>query len=75
MEFLEKQNQSWINDLDQHIAQCLYEDWANEHEKEGEDYLENRLMSFASAEMQKKYNEYYNLTKDDDFYFVHHGDN
>jgi hypothetical protein len=71
MEFLDKQNKSWIDDLDRHIAECLYEDWAHTHADEGELYLENRLMSFASADMQQKYNDHYGLTMDDDFYFVH----
>jgi hypothetical protein len=77
MDFIGKQNQSWVDDLDRHIAQNLFEDWAHEQEQkadnEGHDtdlYLEWCLMSYASSDMQTKYNEHYGLTMDDEFYFV-----
>ena len=54
-------------DLDRHVAQCLYEEWANEHEKESEDYLENRIMSYAPSNLKQKYNEYYGYIEGDDY--------
>ena len=71
MEFLENQNQMWIDALEEDVKQALYDGWINSNSDEGDAYVENRLMSFASTDMQQKYNEHYGLTMDDDFYFVH----
>jgi hypothetical protein len=71
MEFLENQNQMWIDALEEDVKQALYDGWINSNSDEGDAYVENRLMSFASTDMQQKYNDHYGLTMDDDFYFVH----
>lgn len=69
MEFLEGLNQMVQDSIDEDIKDYLIEQWADNLLQEGEDVLEREIISFASPEIQKQYNEYYKLNKDDGFYF------
>ena len=51
------------------IEQQLFEDWNNANLDEGEKYAEHKFMEFAEPSLQKSYNEFYNLTPDDEYYF------
>lgn len=70
MEFLDKQNQMWLDSLEEDIKAELYQNWIDAQSDEGQDYLEYVIMSYASEDMQKLYNEHYGYTMEDDFFFV-----
>ena len=70
MEFLELQNQMWLDALEEDIKDELFRNWAEAHADEGPEYLEHRMMSYASEDMQKLYNKHYELTMEDEYYFV-----
>lgn len=36
---------------------------------EGPEYMEWKLMYYASDELKRQYNEYYNLAENDEYYF------
>jgi hypothetical protein len=69
MEFLDTVNQMSLDAIDEDIKDHLLDQWINTHADEGPEYIEHGFMMFAGPELQKQYNEYYKLTKDDDFYF------
>lgn len=69
MDFLEGLNQMVQDAIDEDIKDYLIEQWADNLMAEGADVLEREIISFASPEIQKQYNEYYKLNKDDGFYF------
>lgn len=69
MDFLEGLNQMVQDAIDEDIKDYLIEQWADNLMAEGSDVLEREIISFASPEIQKQYNEYYKLNKDDGFYF------
>lgn len=54
--------------IDEEIKQQLFDDWVFE---QGEDmeYLEFAILSSASPEIKKQYNEYYGRKPEDDYYF------
>ena len=51
------------------IEEQLFDDWNNNNLDEGEEYAEHKFIEFASNDMKKSYNEFYNLTPDDEYYF------
>lgn len=53
----------------QEIGEDLFDQWSNKNCDEGPEYAEQQFMAYASPELQKQYNEFYNLSKTDDFYF------
>jgi len=53
----------------QEIGEELFDQWSNKNLDEGSDYAEHAFMAYASPELQKQYNEYYNLSKTDEYYF------
>ena len=53
----------------QEIGEELFDNWANNNLEEGEDYAEHAFMAYASPELQKQYNEFYNLSPQDEYYF------
>ena len=55
--------------IQQEISEELFDNWAYNCLEEGNEYAEHAFMSYASPELQKQYNEFYNLSKTDDFYF------
>lgn len=69
MEFLEGLNQMVQDSIDEDIKDHLIEQWANNILDEGSDVLEREIISFASPEIQKQYNEFYKLGEEDGFYF------
>ena len=69
MEFLDTVNQMSLDAIDEDIKYHLFDQWISAHADEGPKYVEHQVMMFAGPELQKQYNDYYNLTKDNDFYF------
>ena len=69
MEFLDGLNQMVQDAIDEDIKDYLIEQWADNLMAEGADVLEREIISFASPEIQKQYNEFYKLEASDDFYF------
>lgn len=70
MDFLDRQT-DMINDLIiDDIKNDLFENWLNTHTDEGSDYVEFRIMQYASEDLQQAYNVHYGLTMDDEYYFV-----
>ena len=67
MKFIDSLSMTTQTDLDRHVQECLYEDWSNSHADEGEDYLENKIMQFASDDLKQQYNEYYGYIEGDEF--------
>ena len=55
--------------IQQEISEQLFDDWSNKNLDEGSDYAEQQFMAYASPELQKQYNEFYNLSPKDDYYF------
>ena len=55
--------------MQQEIAEQLFDDWSNNNLDEGSDYAEHAFMAYASPELQKQYNEFYNLSPQDEYYF------
>ena len=55
--------------IQQEISEELFDQWSYNNLEEGPEYAEHQFMSYASPELQKEYNEFYNLSKKDDFYF------
>jgi hypothetical protein len=70
MDFLDRQNQMWLDALEEDVKQELFDNWLAAQSDEGPEYVEHRLMSYASEDMQKLYNEHYELTMADEYYFV-----
>jgi|LauGreDrversion4_2_1035121.scaffolds.fasta_scaffold100776_5 hypothetical protein len=70
MEFIESQSQKWLTALEETIKNELFESWRDAHADEGPEYLEHRMMSYASEDEQKLYNNHYRLTMEDEYYFV-----
>lgn len=69
MEFLDTVNQMSLDAIDEDIKDHLLDQWIDSIADEGPEYVEYKVMGFAGPILQKQYNEYYGLTKDDDFYF------
>jgi len=70
MDFLDGLNQMVQDSIDEDIKDYLIEQWADNLLQLGREvWLEREIISFASPEIQKQYNEYYKLNKDDEFYF------
>ena len=70
MDFLDRQT-DMINDLIvDDIKNDLFENWLNSHTDEGIEYLEHKIMEYASEDLQQAYNVHYGLTMDDEYYFV-----
>lgn len=55
--------------MQQEIGEDLFDQWSNKNCDEGPEYAEQQFMAYASPELQKQYNEFYNLSPQDDFYF------
>lgn len=55
--------------MQQEIGEDLFDQWSNKNCDEGPEYAEQQFMAYASPELQKQYNEFYNLSPTDDFYF------
>ena len=55
--------------IQQEIGEELFDQWSYNNLEEGPEYAEHAFMAYASPELQKEYNEFYNLSKTDDFYF------
>jgi hypothetical protein len=55
--------------MQQEIAEELFEQWVNNNLDEGQEYAEHEFMGYASPELQKQYNEFYNLDPKDQYYF------
>jgi hypothetical protein len=70
MDFLDRQT-DMINDLIvDDIKNDLFDNWLNSHTDEGSEYVEYKIMQYASEDLQQAYNKHYGLTMDDDNYFV-----
>lgn len=70
MDFLDRQTDVVNNLIVDDIKNDLFENWLNTHTDEGSDYIEFKMMQYASEDLQQAYNEYYGLTMDDEYYFV-----
>jgi hypothetical protein len=55
--------------IQQEIGEELFDNWAYTNLEEGQEYAEQALMAYASPELQKQYNEFYNLSPQDEYYF------
>ena len=55
--------------MQQEIGEELFDQWANNNLDEGTEYAEHAFMAYASPELQKQYNEFYNLSPQDEYYF------
>lgn len=55
--------------IQQEISESLFDQWSYNNLEEGSEYAEQQFMAYASPELQKQYNEFYNLSPQDDFYF------
>ncbi len=51
------------------IEEHLFEQWNSSNLDEGEEYAEWRFMEFAPDSVKQSYNEFYNLTPEDEYYF------
>jgi hypothetical protein len=70
MDFLDRQT-DMINDLIiDDIKNDLFDNWLDSHTDEGSEYVEYKIMQYASEDLQQAYNVHYGLTMDDDNYFV-----
>ena len=56
--------------LQQEIREELFDYWYDSCLDEGAEYAEQALMSYASDDLKKQYNEYYSYTYDDEYYLV-----
>ena len=68
--FLENENQMLIDAIYSEIGEQLVEDWMNANLDEGQYYADLQVAYMSGDKyIQKKFNEFYNLTPDDNDYF------
>lgn len=70
MNFVESLNQMTQDALDEDIKDHLLQMWVDSLADEGPEYMEWKLMYYASDELKRQYNEYYNLAENDEYYFT-----
>lgn len=68
MKFLDDQHEMLQDAIIEDVKTHLFESWKNSHTDEGDDYLEYQIMAYADDSTKKRYNEYYGLTPQDEFF-------
>ena len=69
MSFLENENQMVIDAELQEIADHLLQEWINSNLDEGQLYSDYQIASMSSSNYLKgRFNQFYNLTPEDEYY-------
>lgn len=69
MNFLDSLNQMVQDAINEDIKDHLLDQWVANHADEGEAYLEWQVVGFADDTIKAQYNEYYDLTPVDEYYY------
>lgn len=67
--FLENENQMVIDAIYQEIGEMLVEDWVQSNLDEGQMYADFRFAEMSDSDYIKgRFNQFYNLTPEDQYY-------